>query len=45
MTKQNKENREMKKYTVYNYLYGEMDTPSHKMFLLMDDGVKFDVDL
>ena len=35
----------MKKYTVYNYLYGEMDTPSHKMFLLMDDGVKFDVDL
>ena len=33
------------KYELYNYTYGEMDLDNHKLFMMMDDGTKFDVSL
>lgn len=33
------------KYELYNYTYGEMDLDNHKLFMMMDDGAKFDVNL
>ena len=33
------------KYELYNYTYGEMDLDNHKLFMMMDDGAKFDVSL
>ena len=35
----------MKKYTVENVVYVEMDEASHIFFIEMDDGAKFDVNL
>ena len=33
------------RYELYNYTYGEMDLDNHKLFMMMDDGAKFDVSL
>lgn len=34
-----------KEYEVYDYVYGELDLDNHKLFMMMSDGVGFDVSL
>lgn len=35
----------MKKYEVYDCVYGELDLDNSKLFMMMTDGAKFDVSL